>query len=57
MQNHAFVFIKPHAVTEKVKDLVRSTLEKKGVKISEHGRIASEVNLIYCKVVNMRFLC
>ena len=40
--NTAFVFIKPHAVTEAVKDLVSSELAAKGIKILEQGSIASE---------------
>ena len=33
MANTAFVFVKPHAVTEGVKDLVLSTLTEKGCKV------------------------
>ena len=31
--NSAFVFIKPHAVTDKVKELVKSGFAAKGVKV------------------------
>jgi len=41
--NSAFVFIKPHAVTEEVKKLVATTLEGKGIKILTQGEIKSEV--------------
>jgi nucleoside diphosphate kinase len=42
MSNCAFVFIKPHAVTEKVKELVSSTLTGKGFTIKAEGSLASE---------------
>jgi nucleoside diphosphate kinase len=42
MSNAAFVFIKPHAVTDKVKDLVKTTLESKGIKITSSGSLAAE---------------
>lgn len=42
MKNSAFVFIKPHAVTDKVKDLVKETLEKHNVTISKEGSIEAE---------------
>merc|ERR1719162_2871277 len=35
--NAAFVFIKPHAVTERVKDLVRCRLQEKGIDIVAEG--------------------
>lgn len=38
----AFVFIKPHAVTDATKELVKKTLEAKGVTITSEGDIASE---------------
>lgn len=40
--NEAFVFIKPHAVTDKTKELVKATLEAKGIEITSEGAIASE---------------
>jgi len=40
--NSAFVFIKPHANTEKVQELVRSTLQAKGLKIVKEGPISAE---------------
>jgi len=40
--NFAFVFIKPHAVTEKTKALVKSSLEAKGIKILSERSITSE---------------
>ena len=40
--NRAFVFIKPHALTEKVKDLVSTTLLNDGFEILEEGRIEAE---------------
>lgn len=42
LKNKAFVFIKPHAVTEATKDLVKNTLESKGITILTEGSIASE---------------
>ena len=41
-RNQAFVFIKPHAVTDKVKDLVKEGLESKGIKITKEGSIKAE---------------
>jgi hypothetical protein len=35
--NRAFVFIKPHAVTESVKELVKKGLAAKGVKVSDQS--------------------
>merc|ERR1712216_976954 len=40
--NSAFVFIKPHAVTDKVKELTGNVLTKNSVKILEQGEIKSE---------------
>jgi len=42
-KNSAFVFIKPHAVTDKVKALVKEGLEAKGIKIRKEGSIKGEV--------------
>merc|ERR1719343_1477304 len=42
-KNSAFVFIKPHAVTDKVKELVKAGLEAKGLKILQEGSIKGEV--------------
>jgi len=41
--NAAFVFIKPHAVTDKVKALAKSGLEAKGIKILAEGSLTGEV--------------
>jgi nucleoside diphosphate kinase len=38
-KNEAFVFIKPHAVTPKVKELVTKTLEEKGIRVVKEGKI------------------
>merc|ERR1719440_1270141 len=43
MKNAAFVFIKPHAVTDKVKELVKAGLEAHGIKILKEGSIKAEV--------------
>jgi hypothetical protein len=43
LPNSAFVFIKPHAVAEATKALVKATLEANGVKIIKEGDIKSEV--------------
>merc|ERR1712167_531773 len=40
--NSAFVFIKPHAVTDKVKELTGNVLTKNNIKILEQGEIKSE---------------
>ena len=40
--NRAFVFVKPHAVTDKVNALVRQTLEAKGLKVNAEGELTSE---------------
>jgi len=42
-KNAAFVFIKPHAVTDDVKKMVKEGLEAKGLKILREGRIKGEV--------------
>jgi len=39
-KNAAFVFIKPHAVTDKVKALAKSGLEAKGIKILAEGSLS-----------------
>lgn len=39
----AFVFIKPHAVTDKVKDVVKDHLKSKGIYITSEGCIQAEV--------------
>jgi len=41
--NAAFVFIKPHAVTDKVKALAKSGLEARGIKILSEGSLTGEV--------------
>jgi nucleoside diphosphate kinase len=41
-KNMAFVFVKPHQVTDKVVNTVRSGLEAKGIKILREGDITSE---------------
>jgi len=44
-KNSAFVFIKPHAVTDKVKSLVKSELKKRNINILTEGSIsADEIN-------------
>jgi nucleoside diphosphate kinase len=40
--NQAFVFIKPHAVTDEVKALVSKGLADKGIKVLSEGSISSE---------------
>jgi len=40
--NKAFLFIKPHAVTEKTKALVKEQLQKKGFEIKGEGEIKAE---------------
>merc|ERR1719230_1407617 len=42
-ENRAFVFIKPHALTEAVQELVSSTLTKGGFNILEEGRIDATI--------------
>jgi len=39
VKNAAFVFLKPAAVTDKMKELVKDTLEKKGIKVVKEGSI------------------
>eukprot|EP00931_Biecheleriopsis_adriatica_P015283 TRINITY_DN11771_c0_g1_i3.p1 TRINITY_DN11771_c0_g1~~TRINITY_DN11771_c0_g1_i3.p1 ORF type:complete len:381 (-),score=67.36 TRINITY_DN11771_c0_g1_i3:110-1213(-) len=41
--NAAFVFIKPHAVSEKVKALAKAGLQAKGIKILAEGSLPGEV--------------
>jgi nucleoside diphosphate kinase len=41
--NQAFVFIKPHAVTDKVKECVKKGLEARGITILAEGEITGEV--------------
>lgn len=41
-KNQAFVFVKPHAVTDKVNALVRQDLEAKGIKVLAEGELSSE---------------
>merc|ERR1719362_776032 len=40
--NSAFVFIKPHAVTDKVKDLVKETFAKHDIEIKKEGSLDAE---------------
>jgi len=40
--NSAFVFVKPHAVTDATKALVKSGLEAKGIKITAEGALTAE---------------
>eukprot|EP00929_Paragymnodinium_shiwhaense_P041570 TRINITY_DN2157_c1_g1_i1.p1 TRINITY_DN2157_c1_g1~~TRINITY_DN2157_c1_g1_i1.p1 ORF type:complete len:912 (-),score=368.51 TRINITY_DN2157_c1_g1_i1:215-2950(-) len=42
VKNCAFVFIKPHAVTDKVKDLVKAELERRGLAIRKEGSITGK---------------
>lgn len=42
LKNSAFVFIKPHAVTDKVQELVRAQLAKSGIIVKQSNRIAAE---------------
>eukprot|EP00411_Alexandrium_monilatum_P021710 CAMPEP_0175208750 /NCGR_PEP_ID=MMETSP0093-20121207/13780_1 /TAXON_ID=311494 /ORGANISM="Alexandrium monilatum, Strain CCMP3105" /LENGTH=405 /DNA_ID=CAMNT_0016501937 /DNA_START=103 /DNA_END=1320 /DNA_ORIENTATION=- len=42
VRNSAFVFIKPHALTDKVKDLVKETFEKNEIAIKKEGSLAAE---------------
>lgn len=42
VKNQAFVFIKPHAVNDKVKALVKETLEAKEITIAKEGTIEAE---------------
>ena len=41
--NSAFVFVKPHANTPKVQDLVRAKLQEKGVSILSESDISGDV--------------
>merc|ERR1719197_1175128 len=41
--NSAFVFLKPAAVTDKMKELVTATFEKKGLKVLKEGEIKADV--------------
>merc|ERR1719389_1083002 len=41
-QNSAFVFIKPHAVTDKVKALAKAGLEAKGIKVLAEGSLSGK---------------
>merc|ERR1740129_2535612 len=41
--NSAFVFIKPHAVTDKVKSLAKKGLEARGITILEEGSLSGQV--------------
>jgi nucleoside diphosphate kinase len=41
-KNRAFVFVKPHAVTDKVNSLVKDTLEARGLKVTSEGELTSE---------------
>jgi hypothetical protein len=43
LKNQAFVFVKPHAVTDPVNSLVRDKLKSKGITIRAEGEITSEV--------------
>ena len=38
-KNECFIFIKPHAVTEKVKELIVKTFEEKGIRIQKEGKL------------------
>lgn len=42
VKNSAFLFIKPHAVTEKVKDMVKTGLADKGITITQEGELDAE---------------
>jgi len=42
VRNSAFVFIKPHALTDKVKALVTETFEKLDISIKKEGSLAAE---------------
>ena len=41
-KNSAFVFVKPHANTKKVQNIVKSNFEKKGIKIIKEGELTGE---------------
>jgi len=42
VKNSAFVFIKPHAVTDKTKELVKETFEKNNITITKEGSMEAE---------------
>jgi len=42
-RNSAFVFLKPHANTKEVQELVKKTLTEAGIKIQKEGTVKSEV--------------
>lgn len=42
VKNSAFVFIKPHAVTDKVKELVKETFDARGITIKKEGAKEAE---------------
>jgi nucleoside diphosphate kinase len=49
VKNQAFVFIKPHAVTDKVKDLVTKIFEKREIEVKKEGSIeAKEIDERKC---------
>eukprot|EP01063_Lacrimia_lanifica_P013889 TRINITY_DN2047_c0_g1_i1.p1 TRINITY_DN2047_c0_g1~~TRINITY_DN2047_c0_g1_i1.p1 ORF type:complete len:738 (+),score=272.05 TRINITY_DN2047_c0_g1_i1:48-2261(+) len=41
-KNHALLFIKPHAVTKEVRELVETTLSERGIMVVTSGEIAAE---------------
>jgi nucleoside diphosphate kinase len=43
VKNSAFLFIKPHAVTDQVKELVDATLKEKGLRVVKRGTLKSEI--------------
>merc|ERR1719420_1298567 len=43
IMNSAFVFLKPAAVTDKMKELMTATFEKKGLKVLKEGAITADV--------------
>lgn len=43
VKNSAFVFIKPHALTEKTQELVKETFEKQHLTVKKEGRLEAEV--------------
>jgi len=43
VKNSAFLFIKPHAVTDQVKELVDAKLKEKGLRVVKRGTLKSEV--------------
>lgn len=42
LTNRAFVFIKPHAVTPEMKDLVKKKMSEAGIKLTSEGAISAE---------------